>query len=85
MLYSLTHSLMHLVKRSRKLATATAWQKCLEFQGKKPFVILNAQVYALSSISFSFDPSLWWPLLLSTVTLKGHARFHTLYHASHIS
>ena len=38
---------------------------------KKPFKILNAYVYALVPYSFSFDPSLWWPLLLSTAALKG--------------
>jgi len=61
---------MRSVKCSRKLATATAslfWQKCLEFRGEKPFIILNSYVYALFSYSFSFDASLWWPLLLSTV------------------
>jgi len=34
-------SLMHSVKRSRKLATATAllfWLKCLEFRGRKTFL-----------------------------------------------
>ena len=36
--------------------------------------ILNAYVYALVSYSFSFDPSSWWPLLLSKAALiKGHA------------
>ena len=47
---------MHSVKRSGKLATATAsflWQKCLEFCDKKLFTILNAYVYALFSYSFS--------------------------------
>jgi len=36
----LIHSLMHLVKPSKKLATGTAsllWQKCLEFSAKKLF------------------------------------------------
>ena len=40
LVYSLTRSLMCSVKRSRKLATATAsllWRKCLEFRGKKTF------------------------------------------------
>ena len=23
---------------------------------------------------FSFDPAVWWPLLLSTAAIKGHAR-----------
>ena len=72
---------MRLVKRSGKLTTATAsllWWKCLEFHGK------NAYVHALVSYSFSFDPSLWWPLLLSTAALKGHMRFHTSRRASRI-
>ena len=76
---------MRSVKRSGKLATATAlllWRKCLEFHGEKP---LNAYVYALVSYSFSFDPSLWWPLLLSTAALKGHALFHTSHQASRIT
>jgi len=71
---------MCLVKCSGKLATATAlliWWKCLEFRGKKLFTMLNTYVYALFSYSFSFDPSLWWPLVLSTAALKGHALFHT--------
>jgi len=77
--------LPHSVKRSRILATATAsllWRKCLEFCGEKSFTILNVYVYALVSYSFSFDPSLWWPLLLSTAALKGHAWFHTSRQAS---
>ena len=83
--YSLTHSLTHSVKCSGKLATATAllfWWKCSEFRGEKPFTILNAYVYALVSYSFSFDPSLWWPLLLSMAALKGHVWFHTSHQAS---
>ena len=66
--YSLTCSLMCSVKHSGKPATVTAsllWQKWLKFRGKKPFKILNAYMYALFSYRFSFDPSLWWPLLLS--------------------
>ena len=80
---------MRSVKRSGKLATATAsllWRKCL---AKKPFTMLNAYVYALVSYSLSFDPrfdpSLWWPLLLSTAALKGHARFHNTHQASCIT
>ena len=83
----LTHSLMCSVKHSGKLATATAsllWQKCSEFRDKKPFTILNACMYALFSYSFSFNPSLWWPLLLSTAALKSHERFHTSRQASRI-
>jgi len=77
---------MRSVKRSGKLATASLlWRKCLEFRGKKPFTILNAYVYALVSYSFNFDPSLWWPLLLSTAALKRHARFHTSRQASRIT
>jgi len=78
---------MHSDKRSSKLATATAsllWRKCLEFRGKNFHKILNAYMYALFFYSFSLDPSLLWPLLLSTAALKGHARFHTLRQASHI-
>ena len=56
--------LVHSVKHSKKLATATApllWQKCLEFQGKKPFTynIKFLNMYALFFYSFSFDPSSW--------------------------
>ena len=79
---------MRSVKRSGKLTTATAsllWRKCLEFCGEKTFTILNAYVNALVSYSFSFDPSLWWPLLLSMAALKGHARFRTLRQASRIT
>ena len=75
---------MRSVKHNGKLATALLiWQKCL--CGKKPFMILNAYMNALSSYSFSFDPSLWWPLLLSLAALKGQMRFHTLHLASHIT
>ena len=75
--YSLTHLLTRSVKRSGKPFTATAlllWQKCLEFCHKKPFTVLNACVYALVSYSFSIDPSLWWPLLLSMAAIKGHTQ-----------
>jgi len=68
---------MSSVKHSGKLTTATAslfWQK---FVAKKPFTILNSYVYALFSYSFSFDPSLWWPLLLSMAAIKGHTRLPT--------
>ena len=43
--HSLTHSLMLSVKRSGKLAKATAsllWWKCLEFHGEKTFHNINA-------------------------------------------
>jgi len=55
--------------------------KCRSFGRKclwwKPFTILNAYVHALFSNSFSFDSSLWWPLLLSTVSIKRHVQFPT--------
>jgi len=73
---------MRSVKRSGKLATATAlllWRKCLELRGEKPFIILNANVYALFSYSFSFDPSLWWPLLISAAALKVTCSFTHLF------
>jgi len=31
-------------------------------------------MHALFSYSFSSDPSLWWPLFISTATIKGHAQ-----------
>ena len=69
---------MHSVKQSGKPATASfLWQKCLQFVAKKPFTILNAYVSALFSNSFSFDPSLWWLLLLSMAARKGHTQFPT--------
>ena len=58
---SLPACLMHSVKCSGKLPTATAlllWQKCLEFR-EKHLTILNACVHALFYYSFSFGPSLW--------------------------
>ena len=77
--FLLTHAcLMLSVKRSRKLGAATAlvlWWKYLEFHGKKNlFAILKAYVYALFYYNFSFDPSLWWPLLLSMISIKGHTQ-----------
>ena len=81
--YCLTHSLIHYslmrsFKCSGKLATATAsgisWRKTVYYIK-----------YPLFSQSFSFDPSLWWSLLLSMAALKGHARFHTLCQASRIT
>jgi len=42
------------------------------------FTILNSYMYALFSYSFSFDPSLWWPLLLNMVAIKGHTRLPTV-------
>jgi len=49
------------------------WQNCLEFCSEKPFTILNAYLYALFFFpySFSFDPSLWWALLLNMAAIKG--------------
>ena len=58
---------MRSVKQSGKLATATVsllWRKWLE-------------MYVLFSYSVSFDPSLWWPLLLSIAAIKDHARLPT--------
>ena len=60
----LTHSSMHSVKHSGRLATATAlllWRKCSECCGKKPFTILYAYLYTLFFYSFTFNLSLWWP------------------------
>ena len=75
------------VKHSRKLATVIAlllWQKCLEFRAKKNFPYLKC-LRVRMHYSFSFDPSIWWPLFLSTAALKGHAQFHTLHLASRIT
>ena len=44
----------------------------LRISWQKPFTIINAYVYTLFSYSFSFDPSLWWTLLLSVAAIKGH-------------
>ena len=79
---------MRSVKRSRKLATATAlllWRKCLEFRGEKTFHNIKCLRVCTGLLQFSFDPSVWWPLLLSTATLKGHVRFHTSRQASQIT
>ena len=76
-----TACLMHPVKHNGKLATATAlllWWNAQNFIAKKTFTIFNACVYALFSYSFSFDLSLWWPLLLSTVSIKDHMQFPAL-------
>jgi len=35
---------------------------------------LNTFMYALFLYSFSFDPSLLWPSILSMAAIKGHAR-----------
>ena len=56
-----------------------------EFRGKKPFIILNTYVYALFSYGFSFNPSLWWPLLFSVTAHKDHTQFHTSSQASRIT
>ena len=39
----------------------------------------------LFSYSFSFDPSLWWPLRLSMAAHKGHVRFPKSCQASRIT
>ena len=73
------------IKHSGKLATATAlllWWKWLEFRGEKTFHNIKCPLF---SYSFSFDPSLLWPLLLIMAALKGYAQFHTLCQASRIT
>ena len=44
------------------------------FMAKKRFTILNAYIYALFSYSFSFDPSLWWPVWLPSKVKRSFTR-----------
>ena len=79
---------MRSVKHSGKLAMVTAllhWWKCLEFCGKKPFIISNASMCPLFSYSFSFDLSLIYGghcflVWLPSKVMRGfthHVRFPT--------
>ena len=78
---SLTHSLTALSdtfsQAQCRLAAATAlllWRKCIDFRGEKPFTKLIVYVYVMfSKYRFSFDPSLWWPMLLRMASIKSHA------------
>jgi len=72
---------MHSVKSSGKLAALLLWQNFLEFYDEKSFTKLNAYMYTLFFYSFSFDSSLWWPLLLSMAAIKGHVQFSTPHQA----
>ena len=70
--YSLNHWCIHskVVENWLQLQLCSFGVNAENFVAKKPFTILNALFF----YSFSFDPSLWWPLLLSMVAIKGHAR-----------
>ena len=65
---------MRSVKHSRKLATATAslfWRECSEFCGEKTFHNLECLRVCTVLLQFSFDPSLWWSLLLFMVAITS--------------
>ena len=88
--FIVTHSLTHWCVQSSiaenwlQLKLHSLGGNVLNYVAKKSYTIFNAYVYVLVSYSFSFELSLWWPLLLSTTALKSHARFHTSCQASRI-
>jgi len=89
--FPLTYSLTNWCVQS-SIAENWLQLQCCSFDGNaknfvaKLFTILNANVYALFSCSFSFhDISLRWPLLLCKADIKGHAQVFISHQASCIT
>ena len=90
--HSLTHCTHSITYSITYYTFSQAWQtgysysiiitslvEMLRIWDENPFTILNTYVYILFSYSFGFDPSLWWPLLLSMAAIRGYARTSTLH------
>ena len=85
---TLIHSLRWCVQLKLTTTTAllpgrNAWGNAIEFHGKKPSQHLMSIIFIRACTAFfSFDPSLWWRMLLSMAAIKDHTRLTASHQAS---